>query len=305
MDRIEELTNQIVEKFERKGIKVNKSEIRKRFNLLINEFKVPESEAIRTMTNFLLREYGLSREEVFERESPLIKIGEIEKEGMWITLKAKVAQLWDSNSPNVSQVGLIGDETGMIKFVIWAKSGKREVEEGKSYLFKNVITDSFQGRLQVNINRMSDIEEIDEDIPLPPREIEIVGALIAIQQNSGLIKRCKECGRVLTKDLCAIHGKTDGYDDLRIKGVIDDGENVYEVILNEDNIRSLTGIDVEKAKEIAQEKLDRNAVLNELKSRLFGRYFEIKGIRGGRYLLVKDVSFYKPSPNEFTLEGFA
>jgi len=291
-ERIRTLTDQIVEQFKRLGYEVNADEISKRLKLLIHEFKVPESEAVRTIKNWLMKEYEIPREKLIA-EAPLVKIAEITKPGQWISVKAKVVQLWDSSSPSVSQVGLIGDETGIIKFVIWAKSGKREVEEGKSYLFQNVVTDSFQGRMQINVTRTSEIIEIDEDIPLPPREIEVIGALVAIQQNSGLIQRCSICRRAMTKGICPIHGKVEGYDDLRIKGVVDDGENVYEIILNEDNISKLTGIDLEKAKRIAAERLDRNAVLSELKGRLLGRYLKVRGTRGGRYLIVSDVEFIR------------
>lgn len=287
MERIESLADHIVMQFKSSGYDVDREEILKRLKLLILEFKVPESEAIRTVRNWIIKEYEIPREKVVE--APLIKIKDVTKPGQWVSLKAKVVQIWDSSSPSVSQVGLIGDETGIIKFVIWARSGKGEVEEDKNYLFKNVVTDSFQGRMQVNVGRTSEVVEIDEDIQLPPREIEIVGALVAIQQNSGLIQRCRRCHRVMTKGICPIHGKVDGYDDLRVKGVLDDGENIYEIILNEDNIRDLTDIDLKKAKKIASERLDRNAVLSELKRLLLGKYFEVVGVWGGRYLLVRSV----------------
>ena len=289
-EKVKQLTEQIVELFRRHGYEVDDKEVSKRLTLLLYEFKVPEDEAIRTIKNWLIKELDIPREQII-MESPLVKIAEITKPGQWVSLKAKVVQLWDSSSPNVSQVGLIGDETGIIKFVIWAKSGKGEVEEGKSYLFRNVVTDSFQGRMQVNINRYSEIIELDEDIKLPPREIEVVGALVAIQQNSGLIQRCTICKRVMTKGICPIHGKVEGYDDLRVKGVLDDGENFYEIILNEENIKALTGIDLEKAKKIASERLDKNAVLSELKNKLLGRYLKVKGTKGGRYLIVNEVEF--------------
>ena len=284
---IESLADQIVSQFGRLGYDVDRDEVIKRLKLLVLEFKVPEGEAVRTVRNWVIKEYEIPREKVIS-ESPLVKIEEIKKPGEWVSLKAKVVQLWDSSSPSVSQVGLVGDETGIIKFVIWAKSGKGEVEEGKSYLFKNVVTDSFQGRMQINIGRTSEIVEIDEEVP-SPREIEIVGALVSIQQNSGLIQRCGSCHRVMTKGICPIHGKVRGYDDLRVKGVLDDGDNFYEIILNEDNIRDLTGIDLNKAKRIASERLDRNAVLSELKKLLLGRYYKVVGVRGGRYLLVRKV----------------
>ncbi len=293
MDRIQELTDQIVSRFKNSGYDVSPKEVYKRLRLLIDEFKVPEDEAVRTVTNYLAKELDVSRDQLIS-ESPLVKVADIKTPGQWVSLKARVIQLWDSSSPNVSQVGLIGDETGIIKFVIWAKANKPQVEEGKCYLFANVVTDSFGGRMQVNVNRNSRIEEIDEEIELPPRELEVVGALVAIQQNSGLIRRCKLCNRVLTKDVCPIHGKTEAYDDLRIKGVIDDGENYYEVILNEENIRALTGIGIDEAKEIAMANLDRGAVLSELKNRLLGRYYRLRGTRGERYLIVNEVEFLNP-----------
>ncbi len=299
MSRAEILTDQILEKIRDENVKVKREDILKRMKLLVEEFKVPESEAVRTITSYLVREYGVSREELMERASPLVKISDISKPNQWVSLRAKVVQLWDSNSPNVSQVGLIGDETGIIKFVVWSKADMPEVEEGKSYLFQNVVTDSFQGRMQVNVNRTSRITEIEDDIQLPPREVDVVGAIISFQQNSGLIKRCDECGRVLVKGVCQAHGKVEGYDDLRVKAVLDDGESVYEIILNESNLSALTGIDLERALEIAKENLDRNAVLAELKNKLLGRYFRVKGLRGGRYLLVQEIDHHKPSAVEF------
>jgi len=289
---ITRLSEQIVLKFKKSGYDVDPKEISKRLELLIFEFKVPETEAVRTVTNYLMKELDISREQL-TMDSPFIKIGEISKPNQWVSFKAKVVQLWDSSSPNVSQVGLVGDETGIIKFVTWTKSGKPEVVEGKSYLFRNVVTDSYGGRMQVNINRSSEIEEIEEEIELPPRELDVVGALIAIQQNSGLIQRCKECKRTISKGICPVHGKTTGYDDLRIKGVLDDGVNFYEVILNEDNIKSLTGIGLSEAKKIAEENLDRSAVLQTLRNKLLGKYVVVKGTKGERYLIVKEIGFLK------------
>ncbi len=292
MDRIQKIAEEIVEKFKKSGYEINRKDVYKRLKLLIEEFKVPESEAIRTVENYLIKELDISRDKLVS-DSPLVKVEDIKTPGQWVSLKAKVVQLWDSSSPNVSQVGLIGDETGIIKFVIWAKANKPEVEEGKSYLFANVVTDSFGGRMQVNVNRNSRIEEIDEDIQLPPREVEAVGALVAIQQNSGLIRRCKKCNRVLTKGICPVHGKTEAYDDLRVKGVIDDGESYYEVILNQDNIKYLTGIGLEEAIEMAKKHYDREVVLSELKNRLLGRYFRFTGRKGERYFIVNEIDFLR------------
>ena len=52
-----------------------------------------------------------------------MKVMEINEPGLWVDLKVKVAQLWETNSDAISQSGLVGDETGIIKFV----SGLRRI----------------------------------------------------------------------------------------------------------------------------------------------------------------------------------
>jgi len=143
-ERIAQLTNQIVEKFRNSGFDVDAKEISKRLKLLILEFKVPESEAVRTITNYLMKELGISREQL-ARESPLVKISDITKPNQWVSLKAKVVQLWDASSPNVSQVGLIGDETGIIKFVIWAKSGKERLKRVRATCLRTLLQTRSEG----------------------------------------------------------------------------------------------------------------------------------------------------------------
>jgi len=296
MDKVESLANEIYEKYKDYG--VDRREIVEKLKKLLLEFKVPESEAIRTMNNYIIREYKVPREGLREQ---FTKIGDIKEAGRWVSVKAKVIQLWESSSPSIAQTGLIGDETGVIRFLIWAKANKPPVVEGKSYIFRNVVVDDYGNVLRLNVTRISEIEELKEDIEVKPIEdlredTEVVGALVAIQQNSGLIQRCGEegCNRVIKSGKCPVHGKTKWYDDLRIKGVLDDGERTYEVIINEEGIKSLTGIDIEKAKKMAEENYDRGVVLEELKKLLLGKYLKIVGSLTPRYLLAKQVEFYKP-----------
>jgi len=72
------------------------------------------------------------------------KIDDIQKSGDWIDLKAKVVRLWNPNSNPISQIGLLGDETGQIKFISWKKSNLPELKEGKSYQIKKIVTDKCQ-----------------------------------------------------------------------------------------------------------------------------------------------------------------
>jgi len=67
-------------------------------------------------------------------------------------------------SDSVGQVGLLGDESGTIKFTKWAKSDLAELEEGTVYDLGNVVTDEYEGRYSVKLNSTTTIEERDEDL---------------------------------------------------------------------------------------------------------------------------------------------
>jgi replication factor A1 len=222
------------------------------------------------------------------------KVVEINEPGRWVDLTVKVAQLWETNSESISQSGLVGDETGTIKFVKWVKSELPDLEEGKSYRLKNVVTDEFQGRYSVKLNRTSQIEPLDIDIEIGSVAAEFSGALVDVQKGSGLIKRCPVCKRSLAKGVCSEHGKVDGTYDLRIKAVLDDGRRVQDVLINRETTERLVDLNLEEAKQMAMEALDHEVVRSMIESKLMGRYYSITGPRVDRYLLVESINEMRP-----------
>jgi replication factor A1 len=223
-----------------------------------------------------------------------MKISEISESARWIDLRAKVVQLWDPTSEAISQTGLIGDDSGVIKFVKWTKSELPDLVEGESYLFKNVVTDEFEGRFSVKLNRTSGIEPLEEEIEVSPQEAKFTGAIVDVQKGSGLIKRCPVCRRMLTKGVCGEHGKQEGTYDLRIKAVLDDGLKVQEVLINRERTESLIGISMEEAKTMAMEALDHEVVRGMIEERLLGRYYTVSGPTVDRYILVETISPVPP-----------
>ncbi len=258
---------------------------------LINKFKVPPEEARRNVINFFLKQHNIPKTEFFaQQETPVVKVSDIKENEKWVTLHGKVIQLWENTHESVSQVGLLGDESGTIRFTKWTKASLPQVEEGKSYLFKNVITSEWQGKFSIKLNKTSAIEPIKEDIEVGSTPVEFSGAIVDIQSGSGLIKRCPQCNRALIKGACGEHGKVDGIYDLRVKGVIDDGERVQDFLLNREVTESLTGITLDKAKEMATEALDQSVVLDEIKRKLVGRYFMVSGAKINRFILVNSIN---------------
>jgi replication factor A1 len=228
-----------------------------------------------------------------KRVQPM-KVVEINEPGLWVDLKVKVTQLWESNSDAISQSGLIGDETGSIKFVKWTKADLPDLEEGKSYHLLNLVTDEFQGRFSVKLNRTSKIEPLDSDVEVGSQAAEFAGALVDVQKGSGLIKRCPVCKRSLAKGVCSEHGKVEGTYDLRIKAVMDDGRRVQDVLINRETTERLVGLTLDEAKHMAMEALDHEVVRSLIEGKLVGRYFCITGPRVDRYLLVETINEAQP-----------
>ncbi len=224
-----------------------------------------------------------------DREAHLVAIDEINQSGQWINLRAKVTQLWESEHESIDQIGLIGDETGTIKFVKWAKSELPPLEEGKSYSFENLTTDEYDGRFSVKFGRNSQIEALDEDIEVGYSTTEFTGAMVHIQDGSGFIMRCPTCNRALVKGTCMEHENVEGTPDLRVKAVMDNGTTVQVALCNREITESIGGITLDEADKMVKDALEHSVVLDELKKRLLGRYYTMTGSILDRYLLVESV----------------
>ncbi|MFB6133930.1 MAG: replication factor A, partial [Halanaeroarchaeum sp.] len=205
-----------------------------RLERLVTDYKVPLSEARRSVENHYLDEAGLDRDVLGRGSDTEVDVADVDSADQWVNVTVKVVDLWEPRSDAVGQVGLVGDETGTIKFTAWAKSDLPPLEEGAVYRLENVVTDEYQGRYSIKLNRTTTITELEEDLEVGDDESEIEGALVDIQSGSGLIKRCPEegCTRVLQNGRCSEHGEVEGEFDLRIKGVVDDGREVHEVIFD-------------------------------------------------------------------------
>lgn len=285
---MKELVDQIAARLREQKIEVPEEEITSRLKKLIEDFRVPEGEARRSVLNYFLKEHGVMP--LARASSEKVKVSEIAGPGRWVEIEVKVLDLWEPATEAISQTGLIGDGSGSIKFVKWAKSGLPDLEVGKSYLLKRVVTDEFQGRFSVKLNRTSRIEPIEEDVQVGSQTAEFKGALVDIQKGSGLIKRCPTCKRSLAKGVCSEHGKVDGTYDLRIKGVIDDGQRVQDVLINRETTERLVGITLDEAKKMAMEALDHEVVCTLMDGKLVGRYFSVTGPRVDRYILVETIN---------------
>jgi replication factor A1 len=272
---------------DRDGFDVTVDEIEERLDTFVNEYQVPIEEARQTVTNNYYDQTESDPESLREANEHR-DIGSIDVADEWVDITGKVIELWESDADAVGQVGLLGDETGRIKFTAWAKSDLDTLEEGSVYQLENVVTGEYQGRYSVKLNSNTRITPSDEAIEVGDNTTEVEGALVAIQSGSGLIKRCphEDCTRVLSDGRCSEHGEVEGEFDLRVKGVLDDGYDIEEVIFNQEMTEDLADITLAEAKERAMDTLDTTVVGDDIRADVLGGYYRVGGPKLGRYVLV-------------------
>jgi len=277
-------------------------DIEERLQTLVGEYKVPVDEARRSVTSHYLDEAGLEREQLGgggSGSNEHVNLADVEEDEQWVDVTAKVVDLWEPRSDAVAQVGLLGDESGTIKFTAFASSDLPKLDEGAVYSLQNLVTDEYQGNYSVKLNRTTTIEELDEDLEVGDDSTTVEGALVAMQSGSGLIKRCPEedCTRVLQNGRCSEHGDVEGEFDLRIKGVVDDGVDAHEVIFDKESTEAITDISLEEAKDMAMDALDTTVVADEIRDLVIGNYYRVSGPTFGRYVLADDVEALTEKPD--------
>lgn len=230
--------------------------------------------------------------------SRLVKINEIENDGEWVDLKCKVVRILENSNHAISQQGFVADETGSIRFVIWAKTGLQPLKEGHVYHIKNAVVNKFNDRFSIYLNSMSEYTEIDEVIDTDRANM-FTGAIVKVLQGSGLINRCPDCNRVLQKNTCVTHGKiTKPVKDYRIKLVLDNGLDYRELVLDRNVAYATTGISFDDAVKFVAETLSNDTIITMIEEKLLGRYMTAMG----REI---DKTFIVTSLQPVTLKDFA
>jgi ssDNA-binding replication factor A large subunit len=197
------------------------------------------------------------------------------------SVRAKVIQEWDASHERMLQSGLLGDETGTIKFVMWKEAGRDRLAVGSVYNIFYAMVDEFNGRLSLNLNTATLMQD-DGDISVSGGNVTVRGAIVHIAPGSGIIKRCpvEGCNRALSRqNYCPVHEIQPKFVyDLRIKGWLDDGEKTHNILLQREVVESLTGITLGAAQEIAENNpLGMDEVFLRMRDAVLGRYIICEG----------------------------
>ena len=223
------------------------------------------------------------------------------------SVRAKVIQDWEVSHDRMLQTGLLGDESGTIKFVIWKEDGDGpsqgadpaapEEPLGKEKLSLDTVynifyatIDEYNGRLSLSLNTAMYISD-EGDIEVGRNETEIQGALVHVAPGSGLIKRCpvEGCNRTLSRqNYCPVHEIQPNFRyDLRLKAVLDNGVRARNVLMQRDVVEKLVGITLDEAIGIAESNpLGMDEIFYRVRNAVLGRYYTCSGGEFAGRLLV-------------------
>lgn len=222
----------------------------------------------------------------------------------YASLRVKFVEEWEPRSDKMMQSGLVGDESGKIKFVLWKDDAKQPLELGKIYNVVNAKVDEYNGRLSLLLNPATYSEDVgSEDFEVGTQMDEVVGALVQISKGSGLIKRCpvEGCGRSLSKqNLCPVHEIQNNYVyDMRIKAVVDNGYKACNVLIGRELTENLSGMTMDEAIDIGTSNpLGLDEVLVRISEHLCGKYIRCQGSMFDDHLMAKSVEFLKYDSSE-------
>ncbi len=147
-----------------------------------------------------------------------------------------------------------------------------------------------------DIDLANNLVEVDlSDLVSGPSRVGIktIGTVVSVREDSGIIKRCPECRRVLRDGSCFNHGEQDGNPDVRIRFVLDDGRSTLSLFVNKESTVQLLSM-TEQQIVTAIEKDGQVEFVQMIRENFLGRNISASGRSivddNGAMLLADDVS---------------
>ena len=193
--------------------------------------------------------------------------------------------------------GDVADPTGKCRCSIWFEPPFDFESTPVVVRFKGVRVRAWQGIPDITVDNESQIDVLaappwGDDVDLANNVVEVelkdlssgasrvgistTGNVISIREDSGIIKRCSECRRVLRDGECATHGAQEGETDVRLRMVLDDGKSTISLIINKSASESLIGMNQEKISSHIVEN-GTMAFVQELRELLLGKKLKAHG----------------------------
>ncbi len=233
-----------------------------------------------------------------------------------VTVTARVLsverkEVGEGETAKVVFQGMMADDTGKVQFSAWHDF---ELKPNEVVKVSKAYVKGWKGVPKLNFGERAVVARLSED-SMPdvvssrpkPRTIEdvervggatdalIIGTIVDVKEGSGLIKRCPQCKRVVQKGACRLHGKVDGYPDLRVKAVLDDGNSTLTAVMGRPVTEALLGMNLDECVRQAKEAMNAEVIREVVEEKLLARPLELRGnVLNDEYGLMMIVSEASP-----------
>ena len=193
--------------------------------------------------------------------------------------------------------GQIADLTGRCRMSAWEELPIDENKLPLTVKLSGVRVRAWQGIPDITVDTAKQVEFLDktpwdESINLEDHVVEVElteltesssrvgistkGTIVSIRDDSGIILRCLECRRVLRDGECASCGSSESQQDVRLRLVIDNGENTASLLINKAASIKLTGLD-ESAMAQKIDSEGKMEFVQSLRDMMLGRVIKANG----------------------------
>ncbi|MBU1913573.1 MAG: hypothetical protein KJ563_00040 [Candidatus Thermoplasmatota archaeon] len=189
--------------------------------------------------------------------------------------------------------GILADESGKVQFTAWSDF---KLKQGEVVKISKGTVKAWRGIPQLSFDDRADVTMIKEKYPTVEElqrsgvrmiseiaarggavDATVRGVIIEVREGSGLITRCPECKRALQKGTCKVHGRVEGYPDLRIKATLDDGSGAVSVVMNRELTEKLTDTTLDEGMRKAKETMNFDIVRDAMDEQLTLKVLTVTG----------------------------
>lgn len=243
-------------------------------------------------------------------------MGFVEVKGRVISVETRDVMV--QGTPKKVYSGVIADETGKVQFSAWSDF---KLKPGEVIRISKATVKAWRGIPQLSFDDRADLIRVKEKFPsieeLQKTGISMIseisarggsadatvrGVLVEVREGSGLIMRCPECKRALQKGTCKIHGRVEGYPDLRIKTILDDGSGAVGVVMNRELTEKLLDTTLDESMQKAKDSMNFDVVKDMMEDKLTLKVLTVTGaITADEYglsMIAKDVQATKVDAKE-------
>ena len=228
----------------------------------------------------------------------VVTIGDL-REGMgYVEVKGRILSIESREVTAQGQVknifsGVVADETGKVQFTAWSDF---KLKQGEVVRISKATVKSWRGIPQLNFDERAELTKVKEMFPSVEElqksgrrmisevagkggasDAVIEGIVIEVRDGSGLIMRCPDCKRALQKGTCKVHGRVEGYPDLRVKAILDDGSGAIGVVMGRELTERLLDTTLDESMSKAKEAMNFDVVKDMIDERLTLKVLSVMG----------------------------